>query len=699
MVFQGEVAECGLACVAMLAQTLGKRIELADLRERFPLSTAGASLAQLVEILEAYGIKAYPVQFERGSVADLPMPAIVHYGGNHFVVAADAYQDHVRLLNPATGSGVFREQPLGEHLSGFAILLEADQGVSTEVAEPQTPAKAQPSWLSLRAMKIPRFTLMLVVSALIGCTGFLLPALLSKFIDGGANLSTQGVLSLLGAAAALILISCMTELYLAKIQLRVSNALSMQLIPQLFSKMIRNPAIFFEQRAMADIAQRLLSFAHAVRNVSGLRVGLSVSASVCVVATAALLWIHPWLGALVVATMGCYGLISAYYTSIRTALLHRVEELSSERNGLVFETISGIEVIKSAHLFGERLANFSHKHANFLTVSRELGLMEVRQRVLYKLIGGVETIVALAMAMYLFSIDRLSLGTFFAFFFVKQVALSASTEFYMALMALRADDITSARAQDLVQQTPAEASTPPAERMRFEHQLTLSHIDFAYSGCEVLVKDLSLTLHQGEKVAVIGGSGSGKSTLLKLVAGVHAPQSGRVSIDGLTGQPRDLSALAFYQPANAIIFKASVNDNLSLFGTAQPGVCFEHLAEQLNLTDCIQGLPHGWNTLICEAHPLMSSGQRQRLLVARALANPKPIMVLDEPTANLDQACAQQTIKAILNSPKTAIVALHDHRLLGDFDRVITLCAGQIQGIRGCSGEASPHPSLPGSVD
>lgn len=694
MVFQGEVAECGLACIVMLAQMVGKNFELAELRERFPISTAGASLAQLVDILEAYGIKAYPVQFERDSVADLPMPAILHYGGNHFVLAADAYQDHVRLLNPATGTGVFREKPLGEHLSGFAILLESDQNVSTEVADSQRPPKSKPSWLSLRAMKIPRFTMMLVASSLVGCTGFLLPVLLSKFIDGGANLSTRGVLSLLGAAAALILISCVTELYLAKIQLRVGNALSMQLIPQLFSKMTHNPAIFFEKRAMADIAQRLLSFAQAVRDVSGIRVGLYVSASVCAMATGALLWIHPWLGALVVATICSYGLISSYYTSMRTALLHRVEELSSERNGLVFETISGIEVIKSANLFVERLANFSQKHASFLAVSRELGLMEVRQRVLYKLIGGAEMILALAIAMYLFSVDRLSLGTFFAFFFVKQVALGASTEFYMALMAIRADDITSERAQDIVQDTPAEDSASPSELMIFKRQLKLSHVDFAYSGSEVVVKNISVAINQGEKVAVIGGSGSGKSTLIKLLAGVHAPKTGGLSIDGQAARAQDLGSLAFYQPANAIIFKATVNENISLFGTANQGISFESLAEQLNLTECIQGLPHGWNTLISEANPLMSSGQRQRLLVARALANTKPIMVLDEPTANLDEASAQQTIKTILSSPKTAIVALHDHSLLSDFDRIITMSDGEIQDISSYFVEASHKKAL-----
>ncbi|TMU73967.1 ATP-binding cassette domain-containing protein [Pseudomonas fluorescens] len=688
MVFQGEVADCGLACVAMLAQSVGKHIELAELRERFAVSTAGASLAKLVEMLQAYGIKAYPVQFEQASVADLPMPAILHYGGNHFVVAADAYQRHVRLLNPATGSGVFSEKSLSAHLSGFAILLEPDQDMPVQGNDRGMPPQAKPSWLSLRAMTIPRLPLMLIVNSLIGATGFLLPALLSRFIDGGANLPPGEMLSLLGAAGALTLMACVTELYLAKVQLRIGNGLSMQWIPQLFARMTRNPAPFFEQRAMADISQRLLSFAQAVRDLSGVRVGLYVSASVCVTATAALLWIHPWLGALVVATIGGYGLISAYYSSLRTALLHRVQELSSDRNALVFETIQGIEVIRSANLFVQRLTHFSQKHASFLAVSCDLSLMEVRQRVWYKFIGGVETILALAIAMYLFSIDRLSLGTFFAFFFVKQVALSASTEFYMALMAIRANDITSERALDIVQET-AQHAAPVTEPVRFEHQLKLSQVEFAYAGSEVVVNNISLAIRPGEKVAVIGGSGSGKSTLIKLLAGVYAAKSGGVSIDGQAAGARNLGSLAFYQPANAILFKASVRDNLSLFGTADPQVRLEHLAEQLNLTDCIQGLPHGWNTLICEANPLMSSGQRQRLLVARALANTRPIMVLDEPTANLDHACAQHTLKIILASPKTVIMALHDHSLLNYFDQVISLSDGQIQPPGSCLGDAS----------
>lgn len=679
IIFQGEIAECGLACIGMLAAAVKKPIAFAELRERFPISAAGASMEQLVDILSQLGISAFPVKFNAEEVADLPVPAIVHFGGNHFVMLSDKKGSYIRVFNPATGVGIFHTQVLGKYLTGFGILLDpiAQQADSQESVAPKSQyVKKERTNLSIRNIVTPNLHKLLGMTLLTGLIAFVIPVLFSMMLDGNALLKKLAFYVPFLVIAGVSLISAVAEAYMAKLQVRTVNAVSLRYIPALFAKLLKKKHTFFEKRAMADIHQRFLSFSHSASERGAIIVSQRAAIAIGSVAVSIMFWTHFLLGALAILTILIFGVITMYYTQARAALLREIEEATGQKNDFVFESIRGIGVVKTAELYKERGMKFSVKYERELKIAATLKLLDTRQGIWYKLVGNVDTMLMLACALYLFNEGTLSIGVFFAFSFFKQIAMSSASNYYLARVALKQQDVIDQRAQDII---TYEEDVVTHSAPIFESNITIKDMNYGYEKVNPILKNISLEIRHGEKIAIIGKSGSGKSTLLKLIAGSYLPTGGSLHIDGHEEAYAKLHALCYYQQTNDALFHATVTDNIALFDQGGDRISSVlRNAERVGLKQVIEELPFGWNTMISENNPLMSSGQRQRLLVARALSAQKSMVLLDEPTANLDFVAASSTIQAILASDKTVIVALHDHALLTGFDHIFVVAEGNI---------------------
>lgn len=195
---------------------------------------------------------------------------------------------------------------------------------------------------------------------------------------------------------------------------------------------------------------------------------------------------------------------------------------------------------------------------------------------------------------------------------------------------------------------------------------------------------MSLTLERGECIAICGGSGAGKSTLLKVLACLLTPQQGALALDGRVLASAAAQRLFFLQSQEDILFNASVLQNITLFAPSAPGQQrqVEQALRSLGLADAVAQLPGGVNALVRESHAGLSLGQRQRLLLARAMYSRCPVLVLDEPTANLDEKTAATVMSALVahcrENRKTLVTVTHNPRLLPLFDRVLRMSQGRL---------------------
>lgn len=308
---------------------------------------------------------------------------------------------------------------------------------------------------------------------------------------------------------------------------------------------------------------------------------------------------------------------------------------------------------------------------------------------LYQLIGSLEMVFFMLLALPLLKQGTLSLGEFFAYSFVREIFTSYITKIFYAILQKNQLHVIDIRARDLFpagQSTPSEKSSAiPAAPPTFAHKLVYQNIRFAYDASQPVLRDLSLSLTRGQSVAIIGESGAGKSTLLKVMAGLMPPQEGQVLVDGEVVDFQQAHALFFLQSQEDILFNASVLQNITLFdGNLDTDKLqrIERSLQGLQLTSVINKLPGGLSALVRESHAALSLGQRQRLLLARAMYSDCPVLVLDEPTANLDEDTAQQVMQALLahcrEYQKTLITVTHSESVLPLFDKVVRLDDGQL---------------------
>lgn len=666
MVFQDQTAECGLACISMLSQVMGSPIGILELRDRYPVTTSGLSLHDMASILEEINIPALPVNFESSSLQDLPLPAILHFSGNHFIFVTERYGDYVQIYNPASGSVILKINDIISRITGYAIILDHDRltPVKKGIKNKKTTTGI------LKKLQLPYKKLIYAGTLFSLVLTFLIPYLYSQLVNLIESHSTNALLKPFLLILVISLLLAIFELVTAHFFIRQTRRITHSWLPSAFRKLLNRKYSFFENREATDILQRFFSITDVVVGTGRFITGFYFSVFITIISSISMFLLHPLLGGLAFITITIYGIINHFFSKKRVPLHFEAEETFTQRNEMMYEAVNTIATIKSAGLQKDIELNFSKSCSNAQEISNRLYWLETKQQVAYKLIGNIDSLLMYFIAIMLLSINKLTIGDLFAFVMLKQIALGSAANFYSSLHQKNERNVIEHRAADIIPTVSEKKDTPTPTCPQFNTSIHIKNLKFSFITSNPLFNDIFFTIKPGEKVALIGDSGSGKSTLLKIMAGLYQPEQGDVIIDDVLYTWEDASLLSFYQPTDRGLLHASVLDNITLFDPQHKRAEVSALIKKLDLESCINMLPHRLNTQISQLNPLVSDGQKQRLLLARALCSDKPIILLDEPTSNLDYETAQAAINSIIESNKTAIVALHNFDVLDKFDSV-----------------------------
>ena len=692
LVFQSETNECGLACIAMLAQTQGIDAPLESLRERYPASGHGTSLATLCTILSELAIPTYPVVFEHQELSALPLPAILHYGANHYVLLAYRKGNYVCVMNPAIGQQLLPLDALKVEISGYALVLDPETPASPDALKKVEHSKRLSGALDCMSLKetanIRGIYWLMTLAFLISLTLFIMPTMVSSAINdvfsSAGNKDFPYFYFLLAFVVSTSLAFCVryiTERYIKHFV--VLNSVAG------FSRLLSHSLNFFDKRAPGDIFSRFSNWQMAATQKIELDNGLRTDWIIGAIALAVMCYMSPLLAMVSVIGVMLMGFISIWAIYRDRYYTQQLQVKSADQSDFILETIQGFSTIKSAGLSSQRQGVFAGLALSLFTALQKKKIYEQVKNSLYQLIGSLEMVFFMLLALPLLTQGTLSLGEFFAYSFVRQIFTSYITKIFYAILQKNQLHVIDIRARDLFpagQSTQSEkpSSVPPAPPA-FTQKLVYQNIRFAYDASQPVLRDLSLSLTRGQSVAIIGESGAGKSTLLKVMAGLIPPQQGQVLVDGEAVDFQQAHALFFLQSQEDILFNASVLQNITLFDghlNTEKRQRIERSLQGLQLTSVIEKLPGGINALVRESHSALSLGQRQRLLLARAMYSDCPVLVLDEPTANLDEETAQQVMKTLLahcrEYQKTLITVTHSESVQPLFDRVFRLNDGQL---------------------
>jgi ATP-binding cassette subfamily B protein len=680
---QVDEMDCGAACLAMVCRHFGRAVSLARVREQCRTSVHGTSLGALCRAGTALGLAARPVKAPAPTLAQMPLPAILHWEGNHWVVLYDVDARHARVADPAIGLRRVPRAELEAAWSGYAALF--DYTPALEDAPEGAPGRL--GWIA--AFVRPHLRHVAQAAALAAMVGLLemsFPVFTQLVVDRAIVDRDVGLLHTVVVAMGLVLgvavIATLVERYLLSF---VAVRFDVATLDHLTRRLLDLPLGWFLARRTGDVQRRLASM-RQVRQfvVESFAVGLAASAELAF-ALALMVVYSPKLAGVFLLTAPLYALLMIVSARRLGPLYDDLEAAFGRYASQQIDAIKGIETVKAssgeaairdamvAELHGVAERQF---HADFTMMGYD---------------GTIRVVMFLSTALFLWvgarevMDGRLSLGALVAFNALVAMANGPIAVGLRIWDGLQVVTVLLNRLRDVFESAPEQAMVRDHLRplQALGGRVRLEGVCFSFDGAREILHDVTLDVPAGARVAIVGPSGSGKSTLVRCLAGLVEPTAGRITFDGIDLRSidhRDLRRRMGVVLQDAHLFDDTIANNIA-FGDEEPDLGrVAWAARAAHAAEFVDRLPLAYDTRVGERGLALSGGQRQRIAVARALYRKPSVIVLDEATSALD-AESERALAASLREAiagVTTFVIAHRLSTVRDADLIVVLDEGRV---------------------
>jgi ATP-binding cassette, subfamily B, bacterial CvaB/MchF/RaxB len=688
---QSEAAECGLACLVMVASAHGLRLDLADLRRRFAVGLKGVSLRQLMAYSAALNFSPRAVRLDLNGLSRLQQPCILHWDLNHFVVLKQAGRRHVVVIDPAVGERHLSINEVSHHFTGVALELSPN----AQFAPHDTRPKFSLAALTGAVHGLPRaLAAILAVALVLEVFAITAPLFSQLVVDEAITAHDADLLTVLVLGFGLLLLA-QSALGLARswMLMVLGQTLSLQWYGNVFAHLIRLPVHWFEQRHLGDITSRFGAVSAIQRTLTAAAIE-SILDGVMAVAAFAMMWLYaPLLAGVVLTAVALYAVLRwASYRPLRVAAAERLV-VAARENSHFLESLRAIQPLK---LFGreeERRGRWQNLIVDVQNLDVRAAKLNIGFSTASTLIFGVENLAVFwlgakrVMDGQTSVADPFTIGMLFSFVAYKTQftgRVSALINYAVELKMLR---LHAERLADIVLTAPErdgpEGLLPEHDLAHLSPSLELRNVSFRYAEGEPwLLRHACLTVPAGQSVAIVGPSGTGKTTLLKITLGILAPTEGEVLYGGVPIRQLGLANVRRRIGTvmqEDLMLTGSLADNITFFDTQPDASRIEASGRMAQVHDEIVRMPMGYRTLVGDLGSGLSGGQKQRILLARALYKRPSVLALDEATSHLDVACERAVTRALSQLSLTRLVIAHRPETIAGVDRVVQLTGGAIE--------------------
>lgn len=690
VILQGEAAECGLACLAMIAAHYGNVNDMAGMRRQFAVSQRGVTVAALIRHASALEMGARPLRLELADLPALKLPCILHWNLNHFVVLA-------RVLPGARGVVVL-DPALGERRLSLSQVSAAFTGIALEFTPtPRFERHDHTTALSLRGLIGPvrglrRATLQLLSwSAALELFAVVLPIFNQVVIDEVILSGNRPFLATL-FCAFLLLIAIYTAIDYARSRflMRWSFEVNLQWVARVFSHLTRLPVAFFEKRHLGDITSRFESITIMQNTLTSLMLETALDL-VLAVLSMLILFVYSWQLALL--TLGCVLLYGVLRERLQEPLRNATNDgllMHAQERSYFLETLRSMTAIR---LYGKE----SDRTARWLNLKQNAANCEARRQRIIALAKVLNTAIFSVQALGLFYLgaglvmeNALSVGMLMACSVYAVIFSSRATRLVNLLVDLNMTRLHAERLSGIVHEPTEPAQSGNVDLSQVKGTITLTQVRFRYSPAEPWILDgIDLHIGAGESVVLTGASGCGKTTLCKILMGLLEPTEGEMLVDGM---PVSALGLSNYRKLVSAVMQedslqqGSVADNISFFARDAEPERIRECARQAAIDADIMATPMAYQTLVGETGNLFSGGQKQRILLARALYKRPRILALDEATSHLDNDNERRISHVIRQLQLTRIIVAHRSGAISASDRIFEVHQGKLR-------ECAPTPA------
>lgn len=677
---QMSAVECGAACLAMILNYYGRATSISKVQERCGVGRDGLSALAIVKAARQYGLRVRAVSLKHNDFRFVTLPAIVHWEFNHFVIVERWSSKRVDVVDPAVGRRRLTPDEFDEGFTGVVIMLEP--GTQFERRNQQQSLSL---WTYMRSLLHMRGIIAQVIgtSLLLQVLGLGLPLLTEIVVDHIIPAKASNLLMLLGLGMLfLILTQGAMSLLRASLLIYLQTHIDAQMMLDFFEHLLSLPYRFFQLRLNGDLLSRVNSNTVIRDLLTSQLISTLLDGSTIIVYLVVLILQSGLITGVTVA-IGAFqvGLLLITAPAIRR-LTQRDLAAQGKTQGYLNEALAGIATLKAAgaeqralnrwtNLFFDEM-NISVRRSYLLTVvGIILQILHTLSPLLLLWIGAIQVING---TMPIGAM--LALNTLAASFLAPLGSLAASGQNLQVARAHfeRIADVVEAEPE----QDPQQVQIPP----RLTGRIEVRNVSFQYDpNTPSVLKDITVHIRPGQKVALVGRTGSGKSTLGKLLIGLVTPTKGCILFDGLPLEKlnyREVRKQFGVVLQESFLFSGSVRESVAFNNPEMDMAQIVEAAQAAAIHEDIEKMPMGYETLVSEGGSVFSGGQRQRLALARALANRPAILLLDEATSALDVA-TERVVEQNLNRLACAqIVIAHRLSTIRNADLILVLDQGRI---------------------
>ena len=682
---QMHASECGAACLGSVLAWFGRWVPLTELRERCEVSRDGSSAASIVRAARHYGLESGGLSLRAEQLAKLDLPLIAFWQFSHFVVLEGFDGRFVYLNDPATGRRRISTEELNKDYSG--IVLRFKRGADFEPGGEPPGLFERLSTLLAGSWRV--LTGAIACGLMLTLLALVVPVSLGVFVDD--VLEAHGpwgglVAALLGAGILVYVLTLLKHRFLQRLAVRISVIG----YDRGLSRLLRLPVEFFSHRLVGDLTDRVSSIDRIAKNLTDRYLVLLIDMAMSAVLLVAMFAYDVLLTLVVLLLAVLHGMLAHILNSHRAVRSQAMRREQGMLIGVGMQMLSHADNLRmtgSDDRFFSRWSGQQSRELRARQLHSELGHVNTA---LPGLIATLRSAAVLLIGAGMVIAGEMTLGMLVGFYILSEMFLAPVgrfLEFSERRQALETDlqrlEDISRTAEDPVfsRRSPESESIPTFNgRLRLAGQLELRDVTFGYNKSRPpLLKDFNLLVKPGQRVAVVGPSGSGKSTLAQLVSGIHRPWSGEILFDG---HPRDeipeevLRRSISMVDQEAVLFSASLRDNITLWNPAVPDEVLIAAARDACIHDEVLLRPLGYSTPVEEGGANFSGGQRQRLEIARALVSNPTVVVLDEATSALDAATEELVDDALRRRGVTCLIVAHRLSTVRDCDEIIVLDKG-----------------------
>ena len=687
-VLQMEAAECGAASLAMILAYHGLRVPLEELRVACGVSRDGSKASNVVKAARTYGMEARGFRKEPATLRDLPLPMIVFWNFDHFVVLEGVRKGRAYINDPASGPRSLPIEEFDQSFTGLAL---------TFVPTPEFQHGGEKrSMLAALGRRLKGFeaalTYVVLAGLLLVIPGLLIPVFSRVFVDNILIGRMEGWLKpLLLAMGVTALFRGLLTWFQQSYLLRLETKLALTSSARFFRHVFRLPVEFFAQRLGGEIGSRVQLNDKVAQLLSGELATNLLNLLMIVFYALVMLRYDVALTAVGIgmASLNFVGL--RYVSGKRKILNQRLQQESGKIMGISMGGLQMIETLKATGSEPDFYQQWAGYQAKVVNAQQELAIPTQLLSVVPTVLMALTNTAILAVGGLRVMEGHLTMGMLVAFQSLMSSFMAPINQMVMLGSRVQETEADMSRLDDVFQyrldprfeeREDRGKSNLTLSTVKLSGDVELKQVSFGYSRLEPpLIRNFSLRVRPGARVAIVGASGSGKSTVAKLVAGLYEPWEGDILFDG---KPRSelpselISNSVSMVDQDIFMFEGSVRDNLSMWDETLPERDVGEAARDACIHEDVAARPGGYLSTVEEGGRNFSGGQLQRLEICRALANHPTVLILDEAMSALDPTTEQLVDAHLRRRGCTCMIIAHRLSTIRDCDEIVVLDRGEV---------------------